>query len=54
MLLAMRCCHLEHKGETWNLVLEDNGAEIRDAGGNVRAVYTREEAAQQFLLPSFS
>jgi hypothetical protein len=54
MHVRMRCCHLEHKGEVWKLALEDNHAEIRDADGTVRAEYTRQQAVQQFLLPSFS
>lgn len=54
MQVQMRCCHLKHKGEVWTLDLGDNRAEIRDSGENVRAEYTREEAAEQFLMPSFS
>jgi hypothetical protein len=54
MLVRMRCCHLEHKGEAWTLDLGDDRAEIRDAAGNVRGEYTSAEAAEQFLLPSFS
>jgi hypothetical protein len=50
----MRCCHLKHKGESWTLDLGDEGAAIRDAAGKVRAEFAREEAAEQFLLPSFS
>jgi hypothetical protein len=50
----MRCCHLKHKGEMWILDLGDDRAEIRDTEENIRAVYTRDEAAEQFLLPSFS
>jgi hypothetical protein len=54
MLVPMRCCHLKHKGEVWGLDLGDDRAQIRDAAGNVRAEYTRCEAAERFLLPSFS
>jgi hypothetical protein len=50
----MRCCHLKHKGEAWTLELGDKGAEVRDASGAVRAQFTREEAAGEFLRPSFS
>ncbi|HEY7327673.1 MAG TPA: hypothetical protein VH592_08540 [Gemmataceae bacterium] len=50
----MKCCHREHKNEVWTLDLGDDAAEIRDAGGNVRAQFTRDQAAGQFLLPSFS
>lgn len=54
MQVPMRCCHLKHKGEAWVLDLGDEGAEVRDASGGVRAQFTREEAAEAFLLPSFS
>jgi hypothetical protein len=49
----MKCCHLKHKNEVCTLDLNDDGAQIRDAAGNVRAQFTRDQAAQ-FLLPSFS
>ncbi len=54
MQVPMRCCHLKHKGEAWVLDLGAEGAEVRDASGDVRAQFTREEAAESFLLPSFS
>jgi len=54
VILHMQCCHLNHKQEVWTLDLSDDGALIRDAGGNVRAQFTRDQAAGQFLLPSFS
>jgi len=50
----MRCCHVKHKAEAWTLDLSDEGAEIRDAAGDLRSRFTREEAASEFLLPSFS
>ncbi len=54
MLIQMRCCHLQHKGETWTMELGEEHAEIRDATGTVRCEFSRQEAAEQFLLPSFS
>ncbi len=54
MPIAMNCCHVKHKGETWTLDLVDDKAEVRDAGGQVRASFTLQEAAGQFQLPSFS
>jgi hypothetical protein len=52
--VQMRCCHLKHKGEMWTLDLTEDGAVVQDAGSNVRAEFTREEAAESFLFPSFS
>lgn len=54
MLVQMTCCHLKHKNEVWTLDLNDDGAQILDASGDVRAQFTRDQAAGQFLLPSFS
>ena len=46
MQVPMRCCHLKHKGEGWVLDLGEDGAEVRDSSGSVRAQFTREEAAR--------
>jgi hypothetical protein len=45
---------LSSKGEPWTLDLSDEKAEVRDAAGQVRATSTRDEAAEQFLMPSLS
>jgi hypothetical protein len=52
--ISMRCCHLQHKGETWTLDLRDEQAQIRDAAGKVRGEYPRTEVNDLFLMPSFS
>jgi hypothetical protein len=54
MSIPMKCCHRDHKGETWALDLGEERAALRDAAGAVRGEFTREEAARQFLMPSFS
>ena len=54
MRIDMRCCHAQHKGETWALELGEEDAKVIDAAGAVRTELTRAEAAENFHLPSFS
>lgn len=54
MRIDMRCCHAQHKGETWILELGKDDARVIDAAGAVRGEFTRAEAHENFHLPSFS
>ena len=54
MAIPMKCWHRDHKGEMWSLDLGDERAELRDAAGAMRGEFTRDEAGEQFLMPSFS
>jgi hypothetical protein len=50
----MKCIHVKHKGELWTLDLDADPVVIRNPAGEVRAEFATAEAAEVFLLPSFS
>ncbi len=54
MQISMRCYDAKHKGEEWVLQLGKKGARVLDEYGEVRAEFTRGEAAGSFVLPSFA
>jgi hypothetical protein len=54
MTLELRCVDKNHKGERWQLNLDDGKAVFRDPDGRIAGEFSPEEAIERFQMPSLS